>query len=137
MYTYKVTLDRVVDGDTADVNIDLGFDCWLHKQRVRFDGIDTPEIRTRDDLEKAAGILAANRVTELLENAAEIQLTCTSYNKSTFNRIVGKLWVDGKSVNNILLAEKLAVEWAAPFNKEDIADAHAANWQYLRENKLI
>lgn len=137
MYTYRVTLDRVVDGDTADVNIDLGFDCWLRKQRVRFDGIDTPEIRTTDALEKAAGQLAAARVEELLRNAKEIQLTCTSYNKSTFNRIVGKLWVDGVSVNNILLAEKLAVEWNAPFRKEDIADAHAANWQYLRENKLI
>ena len=54
-FVYNCTLDRVIDGDTIDVNIDLGFDVWLNKQRVRLSGIDTPESRTRDLAEKKLG----------------------------------------------------------------------------------
>ena len=53
MYEYKCELDRVVDGDTVDVDIDLGFGVWLKKERVRIMGIDTPESRTSDKIEKS------------------------------------------------------------------------------------
>jgi endonuclease YncB( thermonuclease family) len=53
MYEYKATVVKVVDGDTVDVDIDLGFDTWLHNQRIRLYGIDTPECRTRNKQEKA------------------------------------------------------------------------------------
>ena len=62
MYEYKCKILRVVDGDTVDVDIDLGFGVWMHKERVRVNGIDTPESRTRDLEEKAFGLAAKERV---------------------------------------------------------------------------
>ena len=58
MYEYNCTIRRVVDGDTVDVDIDLGFGIWVHNERVRLYGIDTPESRTRDLEEKKAGLFA-------------------------------------------------------------------------------
>ena len=64
-FVYRATLDRVVDGDTFDCILDLGFDVKLHKQRVRLHGIDTPESRTRDLAEKKLGLAAKERLKEL------------------------------------------------------------------------
>ena len=64
MYQYKAVLVRVIDGDTIDVDIDLGFDVWLKKQRVRLAGIDAPESRTRNKAEKVLGLAAKARLTE-------------------------------------------------------------------------
>ena len=58
MYEYRCRIDRVVDGDTVDVDIDLGFGVWLREERVRMYGIDTPESRTRDLVEKRYGLAA-------------------------------------------------------------------------------
>mgnify|MGYP001626851200 CR=1 FL=1 len=63
MYEYRANLVKVVDGDTVDVDIDLGFGVWLRDERVRIMGIDTPESRTRDQVEKLFGLAAKNRVT--------------------------------------------------------------------------
>ena len=64
-YVYKATLERVDDGDTIDVTLDLGFDVKLHKQRCRLAGIDTPESRTRNLKEKVLGKMASARLSEL------------------------------------------------------------------------
>ena len=69
MYEYKVTLDRVVDGDTIDVNVDLGFTVWLSKQRVRLHGLDTWESRTRDLEVKAKGLLAKEFTKHMVSEA--------------------------------------------------------------------
>ena len=66
MYEYKCKVLKVVDGDTVDVDIDLGFGVWLHKERVRIMGIDTPESRTSDKLEKVFGLAAKERLISLL-----------------------------------------------------------------------
>ena len=66
MYEYKAVVDRVVDGDTIDVTIDLGFSVWK-KMRVRMEGINTPESRTRDKEEKVRGLAAKARLVEILE----------------------------------------------------------------------
>ena len=66
MYEYSCTIDRVVDGDTVDVDIDLGFGVWLRKERVRMYGIDTPESRTRDLVEKKYGLAAKDFVLSFL-----------------------------------------------------------------------
>ena len=66
MYEYKCTILRVVDGDTVDVDIDLGFGVWMRKQRIRLYGIDTPESRTRDLEEKKYGLLAKRFVEGFL-----------------------------------------------------------------------
>ena len=64
-FVYNATLERIVDGDTFDCCLDLGFDVKLHKQRVRLAGIDTPESRTRDKAEKVLGLAAKARLKEL------------------------------------------------------------------------
>jgi len=115
MYTYKIELLRVVDGDTIDAKIDLGFDVSI-KKRVRFLGVDTPESRTRDLEEKARGLAAKDRVKQLLEGAKTIQLT--SHGVGKYGRCLGELhidMVDGQekltleSVNELLIKEGHAV----------------------------
>ena len=117
MYTYKIKLDRVVDGDTIDAYIDLGFDVSV-KKRIRFMGINTPESRTRDLEEKARGLAAKDRVKQLLEGADVIQLQ--SHGVGKYGRCLGELSidiVDGKqgltmqSVNELLIKEGHAVEY--------------------------
>ena len=117
MYIYKIKLDRVVDGDTIDAHIDLGFDVSV-KKRIRFMGINTPESRTRDLEEKARGLAAKDRVKQLLEGADVIQLE--SHGVGKYGRCLGELSidvVDGKqgltlqSVNQLLIKEGHAVEY--------------------------
>jgi len=117
MYTYKIKLDRVIDGDTIDAYIDLGFDVSV-KKRIRFMGINTPESRTRDLEEKAKGLAAKDRLKNLLEGANTIQLT--SHGVGKYGRCLGELnidIVDGKegvtltNVNELLIKEGHAVEY--------------------------
>ena len=117
MYEYKVQLVRVVDGDTVDAEIDLGFDVKI-KKRIRFMGIDTPESRTRDLEEKARGLAAKERVKCLLEGCNDIKLQ--SHGVGKYGRCLGELYidmVDGKekmpleSVNELLIKEGHAVEY--------------------------
>jgi len=94
-FVYNVTLDRVVDGDTFDCIISLGFDCYLHKQRVRLSGIDTPESRTRDLEEKKLGLAAKERLKELCEGKFKIK----SLGKGKYGRILGIPYTkDGKDI---------------------------------------
>ena len=117
MYTYNIELLKVVDGDTIDANIDLGFDISV-KKRVRFSGVNTPECRTKDLEEKAKGLAAKDRVKQLLEGSNRIQLT--SHGVGKFGRCLGEIhidMVDGKekvtleSVNELLIKEGHAVEY--------------------------
>ena len=108
MYHYRARLVRVVDGDTIDVDIDLGFDIWLKKQRIRLAGIDTPEYRTRNKAEKALGLAAKSRLTELCSSAMQIQ----SLGRGKYGRILGiPKTDDGQSMCDILVAEGHAVEY--------------------------
>lgn len=66
MYEYKATVRRIIDGDTIVCDIDLGLEIWARDQHLRLYGIDTPEVRTRDPVEKAAGLLAKARVEAIL-----------------------------------------------------------------------
>jgi len=117
MYTYKIKLDRVIDGDTIDAYIDLGFDIHV-KKRIRFMGINTPESRTRDLEEKARGLAAKDRLKAILEGANEIQLQ--SHGVGKYGRCLGELHVDrvdGKecltleNVNELLIKEGHAVKY--------------------------
>ena len=117
MYEYKIKLDRVIDGDTIDANIDLGFDVAV-KKRIRFMGINTPESRTRDLEEKAKGLAAKDRVKTLLDGCNNI--TLNSHGVGKFGRCVGELhidMVDGQekltlvSLNELLIKEGHAVEY--------------------------
>ena len=125
MYTYKIKLDRVVDGDTIDAEIDLGFDVSV-KKRIRFQGINAPESRTRDLEEKARGLAAKDRLKVILEGAKEIQLCSHGVGKMEkrkkrkYGRCLGELYIDfldGKhcltlvNVNELLIKEGHAVEY--------------------------
>ena len=107
MYEYKVKITRVIDGDTCDIDVDLGFGIFT-KDRIRFMGIDTPESRTRNKKEKALGLAAKARLKEILkENKGNIILRTSKEGKGKFGRILGTLLIyDGKtSVNQMLIDE--------------------------------
>ena len=105
-FVYNATLDRIVDGDTLDCILDLGFDVKLHKQRVRLAGIDTPESRTRNLEEKALGLLAKERLKELCVGTFKLK----SLGKGKYGRILGIPYTeDGKDICATLVAEKHAV----------------------------
>ena len=73
MYEYRCKIRRVVDGDTVDVDIDLGFGTWLRNQRIRMMGIDAPESRTSDKEEKVYGLLAKEKLNTLLANSRTLR----------------------------------------------------------------
>ena len=117
MYTYNIKLLRVVDGDTIDAEIDLGFDVKI-KKRIRFMGINAPESRTKDLEEKAKGLAAKDRVKQLLEGCKDIQLK--SHGIGKFGRCLGEIFldiVDGQekltvvSLNELLIKEGHAKEY--------------------------
>ena len=108
MWTYRAKVVRVIDGDTVDVDIDLGFGIWQKNERVRIMGIDTPESRTRNKKEKALGLAAKARLKEILkENKGNIILRTSKEGKGKFGRILGTLLIyDGMtSVNQMLIDE--------------------------------
>ena len=111
-YGYSCKLDRVVDGDTCDALIDLGFDTWV-KKRIRFKGIDTWESRTRDLDEKKKGLAAKAFTKDLLENSDDGKFSIISYGTGKYGRVLGELFVKGheKSVNQLLLENGHAYEY--------------------------
>ena len=107
MYEYKVKITRVIDGDTVDAEVDLGFDTFI-KDRIRLMGLDTPESRTRNKKEKALGLAAKAYLKELLrENKGDVILRTSKEGKGKFGRILGTLLIyDGKTnVNQMLIDE--------------------------------
>ena len=107
MYTYKAKIDRVVDGDTVDAHIDLGFDITIHK-RLRLAGIDTPESRTRDLEEKARGLASKDKLVELLGDGNFI---LESKEVGKYGRVLGTLLVGDININDTLVEEGFAVEY--------------------------
>lgn len=111
-YLYKIQVSRVVDGDTIDAIIDLGFDTHIHK-RIRLHGIDTPETRTRDKEEKKRGLAAKKRLQEIIDQQ-DGTLYLKSVDRGKYGRCVGILFepdFDFDSVNDILLKEGHAVPY--------------------------
>lgn len=134
MYQYRATILRVIDGDTIDVDIDLGFDSWLHKQRIRLVGVDTPESRTRNKQEKAHGLLAKKFVQEKLQ-LGKVYLLRTK-KKGKFGRYLGEFKVGRTTINKLLIKERLAVPYTGQ-NKKEIAAAQEVNRLALvKEGKL-
>lgn len=100
MYEYKCIIRRVVDGDTVDVDIDLGFDSWIHHQRVRLVGIDAPETRTRDLEEKAAGFASKEFVENLLPVGDIVKMISKEYNRGKYGRIIADFIVYDRSTDS-------------------------------------
>ena len=147
MYRYNVTVTRIVDGDTVDVDIDLGFGMVYKKQRVRMMGIDTPESRTRDLEEKFYGKQAKYHLTDLLKDK---QVELVSHDKGKFGRILGELFItqvenEGhpqwetkieKSVNQLMIEHFHAVPYLGQ-SKEDTQLGHSYNKAALNEQGII
>ena len=103
-HIYSARLQRVVDGDTCDALIDLGFDTWV-KKRIRFFGVDTWESRTRNKEEKVKGLAAKAYAKDLLENSDEGKFLLKSHGVGKYGRVLGELFVKGHdtSVNQLLI----------------------------------
>ena len=121
-YNYNVKIERVVDGDTVDVMIDLGFNTHI-KRRVRMYGINTPESRTRDLEEKKRGLAAKDRLIEIVNDN---KIVMRSWGKGKYGRVLGELFIEEpselgrtyKDINNILIKEGSA------FNTVVIVDSN-------------
>ena len=142
MYEYRCKVIKVIDGDTVDVDIDLGFDIMLRDERVRIMGIDTPESRTRDKVEKKFGLASKTRLKELIGGKSGPILK-TQINKKgedmrgKFGRILGDFVTeDGRMVTDILVEEGHAVAYFGG-SKEEIQDKHMANRKKLIREGLI
>jgi len=138
VYEYKCKIVRVVDGDTVDVDIDLGFGVWMHKERIRLHGIDTPESRTRDLEEKKYGLLAKEQIRFFLPEGSMQTLVTVRDKAGKFGRILGKFKIfDSKNdcettINDWMIQE----HHAAPYfgqSKEEIAQIHLDNRSKVKD----
>lgn len=136
---YKVKVLKIVDGDTVDVDIDLGFGIVLTDERVRIMGIDTPESRTSDKVEKIFGLASKHRLKELLDKEA-ILITFDDKNgedmKGKFGRILGDFKVGDRTVTEILIEEGHAVKYHGQ-NKADVQVQHMANRNRLMQEGVV
>lgn len=105
MYEYKCILDHVIDGDTIDASIDLGFNI-LVRQKIRLYGITAPSLQTSDADEKEKGIKARDRLIEILPKEFIIKTVLNKRGK--IGRVLGHLYVDGQHINELLISEGLA-----------------------------
>jgi len=140
MYEYKCKVKRVVDGDTMDVILDLGFDV-LHSVRVRLSAIDTPESRTRDLDEKARGKLSKAYLKESIKGRKVVLKTKLKDSRGKFGRVIAEVWVEFekgsmRNINELMIKECHAVKYNAE-NKALVHDAHMANRDTLIEKGLF
>ena len=130
MYQYRCQILRVVDGDTVDIDIDLGFGVWMRKQRVRLYGVDTPESRTRDLEEKKFGMMAKKYVKSHLPVGTDQILMTHKDGKGKFGRILGEFVVDMSegmtTLNALLIKNHHAVEYTGQ-SKDLITEQHIMN----------
>jgi|TARA_B100000073_G_scaffold327629_1_gene313485 micrococcal nuclease len=135
-YSYRVkSIKKIIDGDTFDCIMDLGFDVLL-EARVRMMGIDTPESRTRDLEEKKFGLLAKEYLTEKLATEDLIVTTEVDNEKGKFGRILGWVWANGINVNKQMIDENMAVAYHGQ-SKDDIEQAHLNNRAILQEQGKV
>jgi micrococcal nuclease len=137
---YDVKLIKVVDGDTCDVDIDLGFGIWLKDERVRIMGIDTPESRTSDKVEKMFGLAAKARLKELLSKDAVLITTEDKDGedmKGKFGRVLGDFRAaDGRRVTEIMIAEGHCVPYFGG-SKEEVQTQHMVNRERLLTEGVV
>ncbi len=141
MFEYNATILRVVDGDTVDVDIDLGFGMAYVKQRVRMLGIDTPESRTRDLEEKKFGLASKKYVEKYLKVGEKYKLK-TALDKGKYGRILGEFFITEQeghpvyetefNLNQEMIKDGYAVAYYGQ-SKEDIEKKHLENRQVLIE----
>ena len=142
MHEYNCTIRRVVDGDTVDVDIDLGFDMWIHNERVRLFGIDTPESRTRDLEEKKAGLFAKKVVLHYLPEGSKQVLRTHKDKVGKYGRVLGEFVIYDSladrqtTINQFMIDHKIGVEYGGK-SKDEIVKQHIENRKYLEEKDMF
>jgi len=133
-FCYRAKVLKVVDGDTLEVDIDLGFGVWMRDQSVRLNGVDTPESRTSNPEEKVRGLLSKSKVKELCPVGSSILIkTVLSEEREKFGRVLGVVMNEaGVNVNNFLIENNYAVAYEGQ-SKESVQDLHKKNAQLLKE----
>ena len=145
MYEYRCKVVKVIDGDTVDVDIDLGFGIWQMDERVRIMGIDTPESRTRDKVEKAFGLAAKEKLKVLLKGRPTLKTQINKHGedmKGKFGRILGDFSCYHEATDSWRMATEILIEegHAVPYmggNKDDTQAAHEVNRQRLLAEGLV
>ena len=140
MYEYSCKIVRVVDGDTVDVDIDLGFGVWMHNERVRLHGIDTPESRTRDLEEKKFGLLAKDQVDHFLPKGSIQTLVTVKDKVGKFGRILGKFKIEDHQYPTPTTINEWMIRHhhAAPYfgqSKDEIAQIHLENRSIVKDDR--
>ena len=131
-----VKLKKIVDGDTIDVVLDLGFDI-LYKSRVRLYGIDTPESRTRNLDEKVRGKMASAFLRKAIEEGEKVCIqTKLKDSRGKFGRVLGDVVVDGVNINQSMVDNHHAVKYFGQ-SKDDIEEEHLKNRQILIDNGIL
>ena len=137
---YDVVLLKSVDGDTVDVDIDLGFGIWLRNERVRIMGIDTPESRTSNEVEKLFGKAAKERLKELLHDGGILVTTEEASGedmRGKFGRILGDFKTpDGRLVTEVMIEEGHCVPYFGG-SKDDVQAQHEVNRQRLLNEGVV
>ena len=142
MHEYKCKILRVVDGDTVDVDIDLGFGIWMHKERVRLLGIDTPESRTRDKEEKKFGLLSKEYVKSHYPVGSMAILRTHKDKVGKYGRLLGEFLIYDPeedrqtTINEFMIKHKIGVAYSGK-SKEDIKQEHIDNRKFLYESGKI
>ena len=135
MYQYRAKILKVVDGDTVEIDIDLGFNVILSRQKIRLAGIDTPESRTSNLEEKARGLLSKKKLSEKLPvgSSVTIETFKPDANDDKYGRILGVFILeDGTNVNNWMVENNYAVAYTGK-SKDLIQEEHQKNKQILIE----
>ena len=139
-FEYYAKVNKVIDGDTINVDLDLGFNVILSNQSVRLLGIDTPESRTSDKSEKVFGTLSKNKVKEFIDKCEGqiILQTVLSDSEEKFGRLLGKIInpKDNTVLNDWLITSHYAVVYNGE-NKDKVAQAHLSNRKFLIDNKEV
>jgi len=130
MYHYPCKIIKVVDGDTVDVDIDLGFGVWMRNQRIRMYGIDAPESRTSNQTEKKYGLASKRFLEDMCDDKNGLVLRTHKDKKGKFGRILGELWrttdYADQSINEYMLEKYHAVRYMGQ-SKDEIRDEHIKN----------
>lgn len=136
MYEYRCIITNVVDGDTVDVDIDLGFGVWMRDERVRVVGIDAPESRTSDKEEKMFGIAAKQYVASKIPVGSNQVIRTTKDKTGKFGRILGDFVIDDTTLTEKMLKNHHAVPYKGQ-SKKEIRELHMINRQKLIDNGVV
>lgn len=131
MFTYNAIVNRVIDGDTVVIDIDLGFGLWIKGEAVRLIGIDAPESRTSDLHEKMFGIYAKEYVENLLPVGSNVVYNSAQFQSGKYGRSLGDFQIGDSTLTALMLNDRVAAVYRTGGEKQLMEDEHLANYQHL------